>query len=168
MSSSARGYSKLQIWLHWVVVLLVLFQFLGNQGMGNAWEALQHGRTADPADLQWAYLHASAGLLALLFMVWRFYLRFTRGTPPLPENEHPALRFVARAAHVLLYGLIVVVAASGAAAWFAGIEQAAEAHEVLKTVLLAVVLLHIAGALYQRFILRSGVLERMIRTDKGL
>lgn len=168
MSSSAQGYSKLQIWLHWVVVLLVLFQFVGNQGIGNVWNALQQGRAAEAADLQWAYLHVAAGVLTLLLVVWRFYLRLTRGTPPLPANEHPALRFVARAAHLLLYALLVVVPVSGAAAWFGGIEQAAVAHDVLKTVLLAVVLLHIAGALYQRYILRSGVLERMIRADKPL
>lgn len=168
MSTSPQGYSKLQIWLHWVVVLLVLFQFVGNQGMGNAWEALARGGVAQPADLQWAYLHAAAGVLTLLLVVWRFYLRFTRGTPPLPENEPRALKFAAHAAHFLLYALLVVVPVSGAVAWFGGIEQAAAAHAVLKTVLLAVVLLHIAGALYQRFILKSNVLERMIRADRPL
>ncbi len=168
MSRSAQGYSKLQIWLHWIVVLLVLFQFVGNQGMGNAWEALEHGRTAEAADLQWAYLHAGAGVLTLLLVFWRFYLRFTRGSPPLPENEPPALRIAAHGTHLLLYALLVVVPLSGAMAWFGGVEEAADTHEVLKTVLLAVVLLHIAGALYQRFILKSRVLERMIRADQDL
>lgn len=168
MPESPQGYSKLQIWLHWVVVLLVLFQFVGNEGMGNVWKALEQGRTAEAADLQWAYLHVTAGVLTLLLVIWRFYLRFTRGSPPLPENEPRALKFAAHAAHFLLYALLVVVPLSGAAAWFGGIELAAVAHAVLKTVLLAVVLLHIAGALYQRFILKSRVLERMVRADQDL
>jgi cytochrome b561 len=168
MSTSPQGYSKLQIWLHWVVVLLVLFQFVGNEGMGNSWEALARGGIAEAADLQWAYLHIGAGVLTLLLVVWRFYLRFARGTPALPENEPRALRFAAHAAHFLLYALLVLVPVSGAAAWFGGIEQAAAAHAVLKTVLLAVVLLHIAGALYQYFVLKSNVVERIIRADKPL
>ena len=57
---------------------------------------------------------------------------------------------------------------TGATAWLFGVELAGEVHEFLKNVLIAVVALHIAGALYEHFVTRSDVLKRMLRPERGL
>ena len=45
----------------------------------------------------------------------------------------------------------------------AGVEAAAEGHEVMRIILLALVALHVLGALYQRLVLRSDVMTRMVK-----
>jgi cytochrome b561 len=148
---STQGYSATQIMLHWTVALLVAFQFFLNHGIGDAFRAIMGGE--EPT-----------GLLILMLALWRIVLRLTLGAPPAPENEGPLLRRVAKITHVALYVLILLVPLSGAAAWFGTLGGAAAAHNILKLLLLAVVLLHIAGALVQHFVFRSDVLMRMLMT----
>ena len=54
---------------------------------------------------------------------------------------------------------------SGAVAWFGGVPEAAAAHVLARTVLLVLVILHVAGALFQQVFLRSNVLSRMLMSE---
>ena len=47
------------------------------------------------------------------------------------------------------------------AAWFGGIDPAAEVHEVLRIVLLALVGAHVLAALWHQFWLKDGLMLRM-------
>jgi cytochrome b561 len=51
--------------------------------------------------------------------------------------------------------------ATGALAWFGGIGVAAEAHEVLRVGLIALIALHVGAAIWHHFVRRDGVLARM-------
>lgn len=157
-----KGYSATQIGLHWAVALLVLVQFLNNGAIGAAWRALRRGDAEVPGGFLVA-AHVFVGIAILVFALWRITLRVTRGAPPAPAEEPRPLRLIAAATHGLLYLLLLAVPFSGLAAWFGGVAPAAGAHEVLKTALMLIVFLHIAGALYQRFVLKSDVVTRMLR-----
>ena len=50
-------------------------------------------------------------------------------------------------------------------AWFGGVDLAAQGHNVLKIVLLALVALHVLGALYHQFVLKDGLINRMRRAE---
>lgn len=154
-----KGYSALQIGLHWTVALLIVAQFLGHDGIAAAWDAFKDGAAVAPAQL--AYLHVIVGLSILMLALWRLWLRFSRGVPPAPETGHPALRLLAKATHVAIYALIIGMPLGGAAAWFLGIEPAAAAHSLAAAALFWLVILHVAGALVEQFVLKSGVLARM-------
>jgi cytochrome b561 len=162
--SSRKGYSGLQIALHWTVVFLVLFQFLAHQSIEGAWRAYVGNTAPDPDGRGMAYLHIISGLIIFCLALWRLQLRFTIGVPPLPENEPRLLQLLAKATHFLIYALIIGMPISGSLAWFAGITPAAAAHVIAKNVLLALVILHVAGALFQQFVLKSNVLVRMVMT----
>lgn len=166
--SSARpsGYSALQISLHWAVVLLVIFQFLASDGMEAVWRAMRRGTEITSAETLFANLHAAAGILILLLVLWRLYLRFTRGAPPAPVGEAAVLRIVAALTHWALYILLVLTPLSGAAAYFGGVVQAGEAHQFGKTLILIVAILHVVGVLAQQFVFRTDVLRRMMVPQK--
>lgn len=159
------GYSGLQIGLHWAVVLLILFQFLAHEGMEHTYHAGHRGETPDAFDVFMANLHIVAGLLVLLFALTRLWLRLTRGAPKPPQDQPALIRFAARASHVLLYLLIILMPVSGISAWFLGLEPAGVAHGLMFNLLLAVIALHIAGALYEHFIARTDVLKRMTKPE---
>jgi len=155
------GYSKPQIRLHWIVALLIVPQFVLHDGISAAWRALRQGQV--PAFDPLVLLHVAGGVLIAALVLWRIVLRSRRAAPPLPEGEHPALKFAAKVTHGGLYALLLALPLSGAVAWFGGVGAAGDAHEVMKTLLMALVALHVAGALYHQFVLKDGLLLRMKR-----
>ncbi|THD72798.1 cytochrome b [Thalassobius vesicularis] len=152
-------YSRAQIALHWVIFLLIAFQFVANEPMGEAWRAVKKGQEVSFDPLVAA--HVFAGIAVLALVVWRLALRLTRGVPPLPAEEPAHLKLVAHLTHWGLYAFMVLVPLSGLVAWFGSVEPAGEAHEVLKTLLMILVILHVAGALYQQLVLKTNIMERM-------
>ncbi|TDK42187.1 cytochrome b [Antarcticimicrobium luteum] len=154
-------YTRAQIALHWGIFLLIALQYLFHEPIVAAWDRLREG-----AEIAFSPLvagHVFGGLLILALVVWRIALRLTRGTPPLPEEEPAALKRVAHGTHLGLYGLMLLMPVTGALAWFGGIGPAAGAHGLLRLLLLALVALHVAGALYQQFVLKTGIMARMKR-----
>lgn len=156
-----KGYSARQIRLHWIVALLIVAQFTLNEPMGKAWDAVEDGVT--PAGSWLVLAHIIGGVLVLIFALWRLVLRQTRGVPLPPEEEPAPLRLAAHVGHWALYALMILMPVSGLVAWFGGVEAAAEAHEVMKPLLLLLVLVHVLAALWHQFWLKDGLLLRMKR-----
>lgn len=166
MASTRRsGYSHAQIILHWVVALLIVVQIVFHEGMVAAWRALRRDEVIGASTQFMAQAHVYLGIAVGLFAVWRLALRLTRGAPQPPADEPAALRLLAAATHYLLYGLMLAMPVSGVIAWFGGLRDAGEVHELLRIPLIALVILHVAGALAHRFYFKSGVMERMVRPD---
>jgi cytochrome b561 len=159
---AATGYSRLQIALHWIVFVLIAQQYLFHDAIAAAWDRLSDGLEAGFDPLVAA--HVAGGALILAFTVWRLALRARRGAPPKPEGGRAQV-LVARYTRLGLYALMILMPVSGAVAWFGGVETAALGHNVLKIALLALIALHVAGALYHQFVLRDGTLARMRRAQ---
>lgn len=154
------GYSRLQIALHWIVALLILQQYLFKGHIAEAWEAIGKGAEAAFGPLVLAHVLGGAAILAATF--WRLAIKARRGIPAMVGNS-AVLNAVARLTHLALYALMILMPVSGAMAWFGGVEAAAAAHNLLKIALLALIVLHIAGALYHQIVLKDSVMERMKR-----
>ncbi|MCU0830758.1 MAG: cytochrome b/b6 domain-containing protein [Rhizobiaceae bacterium] len=161
--SRPAGYSKLQIRLHWLVALLILFQIVGHDGVEEAFDAYMDGGVPGGFDLALAWAHVVSGLAIWVFAAWRLWLRFTRGVPAHPGGASKLDVYASNAVHVVLYGLLLLMPVSGSAAWFLGIEAAADGHSNARFILLPAVLLHIAGALAQHFWFKTDVLKRMMK-----
>lgn len=153
------SYSRPQILLHWAVVLLMAVQFLFPDGMSAAWRAFARTGVADPGAGAW--LHIAAGVAVLGLALWRIALRLTEGAPAAPEGDPAWQRMVASVTHWALYALMLLVPVSGLLAWFVGIDAAAEAHELMQTLLLWLIGLHVAAALYHQVVLKDGLIRRM-------
>ncbi|WP_029029294.1 cytochrome b [Salinarimonas rosea] len=155
------GYTRTQIVLHWAVVGLIALQYLLHEPIAEAWDAWRGGAEIafDPLVAQ----HVVGGLLVAALAAWRLVLRFRHGAPPPPEAEHAALRAASHAAHWSFYAFMLLMPLSGAVAWFAGAQEAAEAHNVMKIALLALTGLHVAAVIFHQVVLKSGVLSRMRR-----
>jgi len=154
-----NGYSRAQIRLHWAVFALVVLQIVLSDGISTAYRDVLRGGEISPNAL--IASHIIGGVLVLVFGLWRLVLRVRRGVPA-PVAGQPRLQVLAaEAVHYALYALMIVVPASGMAAWFGGVKAAGDAHEVLKTVMMLLVLLHVLAALYHQFVKKDGLLMRM-------
>lgn len=153
------NYSKTQIALHWIVMLLVLFQILMHDEIVQLWTGRMSGTLPNVATPN---VHVAVGFLILALVVWRLVLRLRRGVPALPASEHPALKLVASGAHILFYVLLIGMPLSGAAAWILGVAQAAQVHSIAEKLLIALIALHVLAALAQHFWFKTDVLKRML------
>ncbi|EWG98124.1 cytochrome b [Halomonas sp. BC04] len=160
-TKAPQGYSTAQIVLHWAVVVLIAAQYIFKDAISLAWDAIRAGETFAFSPLILA--HVVGGGLILAFVVWRLVLRFKRGVPDAPENEPAPLKTLSHVAHWAFYAVLVGMAMSGSLAWFGDVSQAAQVHNILKVILLALIALHVLAVPFHRFVLKNNVMQRMIR-----
>jgi cytochrome b561 len=170
------GYTGTAKALHWTVVALLIAQFV------VAWTMPEIRRDTKPETL--INLHLSFGVLILAVAVVRLGWRATHAEP-LPEDGVPPWQLQsARVVHWLLYGLLFVVPILGwiNASWrgfpvimfglelpklvatrAAGFRWTGDVHSLLaEYLMLLLVGLHVAAALYRWLVRRDRVLQRML------
>ncbi|MDD2914744.1 MAG: cytochrome b/b6 domain-containing protein [Gallionella sp.] len=164
-------YSKRMVIVHWLtLVLLVVAWYLG--------EELDEARHETAATLTGYVVHALVGGAVLLLAFVRLYFRSADGTPP-PIGDTPMDK-VAKGIHHGLYALLFLLPITGIVTLvssdvlkalqagdasllpqkFSGV-FAHEAHEILVTVLMVLVAVHLLGALKHQFISKDGLMKRM-------
>jgi cytochrome b561 len=162
--------------LHWGVALLVFVQF------GLGWAAASWRMSPIKVDLfVW---HKSTGMLILLLMLARIGWRSLNAAPTLPAGMGSLERRAARASHLLLYLVLLVMPLTGwiinSAAnipfrifWLIPLpaivqpdkvlaDATARVHLALFIVLALLLVVHIGAALRHHFIKHNDVLTRML------
>jgi cytochrome b561 len=154
------GFSRTQIALHWGVALLIGFQLIYGEAIGSAFRSLMQGGAATYSTAVLA--HLGVGVLILGFALWRLWLRRQHGVPPAPVGQPALLHRLAQVTHGLLYALLIAAPVTGLLAWFGASHLAAEIHELFKPALILLVALHVGGALYHQFVVKDGLIRRMM------
>jgi len=172
-------YSKRMVIVHWLTLaLLIAAWFLG--------EELAEATDESKATLAGYFMHMAAGGAVLLLTVSRLLFRSKDGTPPAAGQS--AMDKAAKGIHHVLYlalfvlpvsGMMTVITSDAGTALLAGnasllpLENgyehvfAHEVHEVLVTVLIVLVAVHLLGAIKHQFIMKDGLMERMSLRRKG-
>jgi cytochrome b561 len=177
MAQAPLAYRPIQKWLHWsmaAIIVLVMIPAgltMTRLGEGEATNTLYE-------------LHKSFGLIVFGLAVVRTAIRLSRGAPPLEPNVPVWQRFAAYTSHYALYMLIFLVPLTGWAAtsaccapvnlfWTVPLTLPVPHGEDLATgifrlhygfvyTLMAIVAVHVAGALQHHFIRRDRTLVRML------
>lgn len=157
-----KGYSSIQITLHWTIAALIIFQLFVNEGMQHAFSDRLDG--GGLAGISGALIHIVVGLAILVLATIRLVIRTLRGAPVAHSDTPVVLNWLGRATHMLLYGFIFAMPLTGAIAWFFGIEFAAELHELGRLVIIPAIGFHAIGALAEHFVFRNDTLRRMLRS----
>ena len=85
--------------------------------------------------------------------------------PETPGGEHTILAMAARYMYIALYALMLLVPLSGMAVWYLGFGALSGAHEFLFTALWVLVLLHTVAALFHHYVLKDGLIRRMMKAE---
>ena len=183
--NSKVRYGGVAIGLHWLVALLIGGMIGVGFAMVRYFEAPDELATKF-ALYQW---HKSFGITVLMLVLLRFGWWQLNPVPPLPDTLKPAERVLARGTHAALYGLLLATPVAG---WIMAsasslptgdlfglftlpalvgtdetvYEIARWVHGFLAWSLVAVVGLHVAGALKHHFILKDDVLLRMLPVSR--
>lgn len=167
-------FSGAQRLLHWVMAAGIVAMLFVGVAMVS---------TIAPSYVPLLATHKSLGVVLLLLVLVRLVLRLLLGAPPLPANLPPLMRLGAILSHWALYGLMIVMPLLGwammsAAAYpiilFGAVRLPPilpqsdvlhtllwAAHRWLAFAFFALILLHVAAALFHALIRRDGVFEAM-------
>lgn len=163
MTKRLEGYSRLQIGLHWVIVLLVAVQLVIAENMTEMVDAIEEGHAVEPGVQFFAGVHYWFGILILLLMLARLVARFMLGAPAHAGEGSPALSLLSTVVHLAFYAALIVSPVVGLLAFYFGGELG-DLHQIVRPVLIGLVGLHVLGALFNQFVRRDGTLTRMIRS----
>lgn len=180
-TTQVQAYRPTAKGLHWLIVVLVVIQFLTAVSMPDIGPDIVPGTLID--------LHFSFGLLIVAVMGIRFVHRLLHPVQLEASDAPPWERWTARATHRLFYFILLLgpflgwasasahklaVSAFGIiplpaiapprARWAL---TAGDIHAYLMWVLLALVALHAAAALFHHFFQHDGVLRRMLPARRG-
>jgi len=173
----AERYDTLAILFHWTVAVLIVGNVLIAWSLGSFDEH-------DPVHDTILTVHKSIGATVLLLALLRLVWRWTHPAPALPETMPRWKRIAAKADQALLYAVMFVMPVSGlidAGAFsqpvhyfflfdlpaLVGLDEplghaAFAVHKASALILYALLLLHAAAALHHHYVLKDGILRRML------
>lgn len=156
---TAKGYSGIQIALHWLIALGVAFNYVFSDGMGDALDQRLAGKAFTVGIAPW---HVYVGIAVLVLVLLRVVIRLTRGGPAAESGLQGK---AASAMHGVLYLLLLAVPLAGALTWYRGIDALGEPHVLMANVVLILAGLHAVMALFHHYVLKDGLLRRMMRPE---
>jgi len=184
IGNTSSSWGSVSRWFHWILGLAIIGM------LAYGWWMNHIPARAD----RYFYrsIHADIGYVVLLLTVIRLIWRGVNPTPALPDDTPPWQRIVARASHVLLYLVTILVAMLGWAMsgarpvnqnyasffgsfnvpQFTSPDKAAagayeDRHIFFAYVLLALIVLHVAAAAWHHFIRRDRITLRMVKGEAG-
>jgi cytochrome b561 len=171
----AAGHGTTTRIFHWLVAALVIL-------MVPAGIAMTSEGFASVTDELFIF-HKGTGAILLVIVVARVAWRLFHRPPPLPETVPAGERRLAGAAHLMLYGLLLVQVVSGYVRTVGGnypiellnvlgvppllpempvlAETMAVVHKFCSYALVALISAHVAAAVRHALVLRDGVWHRM-------
>lgn len=174
-----QRYTSDAIRLHWLMaglIVLAVATGLLFDDIPKAWEQ------------RFLNIHAILGVIILALLAIRISWRLKHQPPPLPASIGPLNRLASHYGHLVLYGLMAVVPLAGLVTLLArgtGIDfglfeilsplartpeiarPAKQLHGLLAYALIAMALGHMAVAMVHQFVLRDGLLARMMPKRAG-
>jgi cytochrome b561 len=169
-----QRFNPLQRLLHWLMAVCILAMLFIGVGMVS---------TIMPKYLTLVSIHKPLGIAILVLALIRLVVRLRFGAPPLPADLPEPMKLAADASHYALYALMIglpligwamLSAASYPVVIYGGVRLPAilppsdslhallwDAHFYLAFLFFAVILLHLAAALFHALVRRDGVFETM-------
>ena len=174
MIAPRQRFTALQRLLHWVMAVCILAMLFIGVGMVS---------TIMPKYLNLVSIHKPLGIAILVLALVRLAVRLRYGAPSLPADLPEPMKLAAELSHYALYLLMIGMPLIGwammsAAAYpvvlFGGVDLPPilpqsdrlhsllwDAHFYLAFAFFALILLHVAAALFHALVRRDGVFEAM-------
>ena len=174
MIGGSQRFTPLQRLLHWLMAVCILAMLFIGVGMLS---------TVKPKYLTLVSIHKPLGIAILVLALVRLAVRLRYGAPPLPADLPEPMKLAAKLSHYAFYVLMIgmplvgwgmLSAASYPVVLLGGVHLPAilpqsdslhtllwNAHFYLAFAFFALILLHVAAALFHALVRRDGVFQTM-------
>ncbi len=176
-----QGFSRTAVILHWLLAVSIFFLFI------SSWWMM--GLPLPSPELQFRafpfQLHKNIGITLVIIILMLLYVRLRhRPAPPDSTDMAPWMHWLAIAAHVAVYGLVLAVCITGYLSsahtrwdtvfwWTIEFPRIAAPNEEMNEfwgelhmwtawALLGIIAVHVSGAIYHAF-RNDGIVRRMMR-----
>ncbi|MGN7871465.1 cytochrome b [Paracoccus sp. 22332] len=159
MTPPPDSFRPAQKWLHWLTASCIILQYAMFDGIGRLF-----GQGVESGAMPYTFVtigHIVLGTTVLVFALLRLTLRWRHGVPPHPAAEPAIATLAAKVAHCGLYVLIIGLPVLGLLAWFLPSERLAELHATGTTLLIWLVIAHVAAVVVHQVWWRTDILRRM-------
>jgi cytochrome b561 len=172
--TALQRFTPLQRLLHWLMAICILAMLFIGVGMVS---------TIMPKYLTLVSIHKPLGMTILVLALIRLVVRLRFGAPPLPPDLPEPMKLAAHASHYALYILMIglpligwamLSSASYPIVLWGGVRLPAilppsdslhallwDAHYYLAFAFYALILMHLAAALFHALVRRDGVFQTM-------
>lgn len=189
-ASEIAVYSPRARLYHWLTAFLILIQipvglYMTYRGYEMTYIDAEGATKIGLFDALTGFLydfHKSIGITILVLVLARLIYRLRNGAPASDPTLPPALIGISHLTHWAIYALLIAVPIVGyvGTSYYGALsafgvpliavtakdekfsEQVFELHETLAFALLALVVLHVAAAIYHKMIRKDRVVERML------
>lgn len=174
MTTARTHFTAPQRLLHWLMALCILAMLFIGVGMVS---------TIRPISLTLVQIHKPLGIVILVLALIRLGFRLRYGAPALPADLPEPMKLAAHLSHYVFYALMIAMpllgwamlsAASYPVVLFSGVNLPSilplndglhtllwDAHHYLAFVFFALILLHLAAAVFHALIRHDGVFSAM-------
>jgi len=174
MNGVETRFTRPQRLLHWLMAICILTMLFIGVGMVS---------TVTPVYLTLVAIHKPLGIVILILVLIRLGLRLRYGAPALPVDLPEPMKLAAYLSHILFYALMIAMpllgwamlsAASYPVVLFGGLHLPPivplnpelhsllwDAHRYLAFAFFALILLHLAAALFHALVRKDGVFSAM-------
>ena len=161
MTSGQKIYHSGQIFLHWTVAILILYQYALSSSFSNKnlVKCQEVGITG--SECEGLLPHYIIGSILLSLMLIRIGFRIYFGAPPLPKEVPYFIRVLAKLSHLSLYLLVFIMPLTGLLGWHTNSEMLLFTHSIIFNCLLVLILTHICAVGFHEGVLGSQLIYRM-------
>ena len=154
-------YNKFHILIHWLVVVIILFQMITSDKIALEFLALRNEAITNNGNTSNSQFHISGGVFIFLLMAVRIFLRIKFGVPTPTKKTNALLKFLSTFVHLGIYFILFAIPITGLLAFSTVNIDLGIAHKILVNILYLFITTHLIGVAYHQIFLGDNIMQRI-------
>ena len=156
-------YNKFHILIHWLVVVIILFQMITGNKIALEFLALRNEAITNNGNTSNSQIHILGGVFIFLLMAVRIFLRIKFGVPTPTKKTNALLKFLSTFVHLGIYFILFAIPITGLLAFSTVNIDLGIAHKILVNILYLFIIIHLIGDAYHQIFLGDNIMQRITR-----
>ena len=136
-------YNKFHILIHWLVVVIILFQMITGDKIALEFLALRNEAITNNGNTSNSQSHILGGIFIFLLMAIRIFLRIKFRVPTPTKKTNALLKFLSTFVHMGIYFILFAIPITGLLAFSTVNIDLGISHKILVNILYLLSLIHI-------------------------
>ncbi len=154
-------YNKFHILIHWLVVVIILFQMITGDKIALEFLAIRNEAITNNGNTSNSQIHILGGVFIFLLMAVRIFLKIKFGIPIPTKKTNALLKFLSTFVHLGIYFILFAIPITGLLAFSTVNVDLAIVHKILVNILYLFIMIHLIGVAYHQIFLGDNIMQRI-------